>query len=433
MGSEFAPVSKVGGQTLANANYSDASGIEGHVGVPGKQTLTERLPQDASANPNDLVQRVQQHKHETFGDGGGFTFEVQESGMFKVIAAPKGSHTGAVIDHESDKFRTLWFRLAVMLLHEKLGPVALPATKEAAAKAKAEPYVAPEPGHAPAGADATIDAPVSGLLKRDYTKLDKKGEVIPDQFQSILASRGELQVGDMGSLTCAAQIVSPEHPYEKKDRGYELKESTPLLVKELDPKKGIARIEVLENAHDAKGKEVGWVRANKIMRLVTPARGTKAAVQMANVLAMARSNKSSTAMGSCFRYVKNYIAMAGGYGDILSPYDDPRLQRMGTSGKDFGPFVEAFGLEALGLKSVGTTRPQDQIPGTLLCTVGRYKGCGISEVDGDMAVIDSEVTGKNGHRYLRCYNDSEMMLDLDPANFDTKWKIIGMYQPIDRA
>ncbi|HEY0249932.1 MAG TPA: hypothetical protein VGC41_00310, partial [Kofleriaceae bacterium] len=162
-------------------------------------------------------------------------------------------------------------------------------------------------------------------------------------------------------------------------------------------------------------------------------RPSKATAQMISLLAAARANHGK-AHGNCFRYVKNYIAIAGGYGDIASIYDDPRFSGISVSAKDFAPWIERIGLAKLGLEKVGGL-PHDQLPGTLLITAGNAKatarGLRLSEEHGDIAVIGAVTDGATP-----CYNDGVMPLSTDATKWDAggiyEHIIVGMYRPVDR-
>jgi hypothetical protein len=144
--------------------------------------------------------------------------------------------------------------------------------------------------------------------------------------------------------------------------------------------------------------EVGWIAASNLMTLVRPARPSTAAVQMAKLLASASH-----------RALEPAIVEAGGYGDILDPYQDERFERRGGSAVKLADVVEKYGAEALDLEPVGG-RPEDARPGTLLVTRG----------NGELAVISHVRKG-----CVVAFHDGKLRLIADP----THW---AMYRPIDR-
>ena len=74
--------------------------------------------------------------------------------------------------------------------------------------------------------------------------------------------------------------------------------------------------------------------------------------------------------------------------------------------------------------------PGDAAPGTILVTRGRHAKDVISQVDGDVAVIDGVVAGT-----LYAYNYARMPLCARAKDWTTgsyKGLLLGMYKPIDR-
>jgi len=145
------------------------------------------------------------------------------------------------------------------------------------------------------------------------------------------------------------------------------------------------------------GQVLGWIAADALHAIgPRPPRPSSPDAQMAALVAATVGWRYKT--GRCYASIKHLITKAGGYGDILDPYQDERFVDFGVSAKHFSDAVDTWGTAAFGLEELSVD-PHEAPPGSLLVLLGTKiknsngvvtsKGNGISAQHGDISVIKS--------------------------------------------
>ena len=386
------------GKQLERSFY--AGSAQDSTATPGKQTLTQQQQPADDGGLALVIDAVQQMAGQTLGDGGGYQYVIQPTGAFLITAAPpERPQALGVSIRISD---AAWLILANIALNS--GQCRVDDSQMSIGQPEA-------PAPAP---DQSIGQPAPAP--------SSKGKVaVPSGVDSMPADKGDtkyllhaipLAVGDVARVEFDCAIVTPKNPYAQP--------TSPRIPLQ-------TYVQILELGGEIVRVEQGWVRANKLKRLNRPPKTDTPDKQMAALVSVAR-NANTTQHARCYRFVKNYIVLAGGYGDIADINTDPRFDGFQDKALDFVAAVTdpaAFGLEKISSLSIAT-----QSPGTLLVTKGNGK-TGISTTDGDIAVIDA-IEGSQ----VRCYNDGVIHFPVDPAEWgpgklysDT---FVAMYRPIAR-
>ena len=416
----------------ASASYSYDSASSAAQPTVGKST---GVPQQYDAHDEmvQLIELVQQLAGQTVTDHGGYWYQVLPQGTFQIIVAPDGhDHALGCVIKFSDR---AWKILAHIIidtgqctapLDMSYGQPAPPPDQSLGQPAPSPQQPAPAPAPAPKKDDASrpVHAPkVATLPEGVKAEQAKNGD-----WQYMMADHAPVEVGDLARPTCVARRTRPEM-YKENDAEQDHVEVTQWVrVLEVNDR-GNARIEVLADQHAKTGTEWGWVRAKKLSPITRTARGSSASDQMSNLASAARS-ANGQAHGNCYRYVKNYITLAGGYGDIRDIYTDVRFTNLQDKALDFHEAVQRAGAGDLGLQLIPGHDVAAQQQGTIIVAKSNGKN-GIDPVAGDISVV-----GPTSGGWVTCYNDGIIPFPVDLAQYESGQgygdMIVAMYKPVDR-